>query len=109
MVRDRSMLYRVTQEGFVENSYKLKINNMDQRDHQYSISVISEQALIYRGQSEVGVAEGDVVEMLVRLLLPLDQIKQTNVEIEFVVTAASEPALQNSEKSRFIAPLKTTH
>jgi polyferredoxin len=109
VVRDRSMLYRVTQEGLVENSYKLKINNMDQRDHQYSISVISEQALIYRGQSEVGVAEGEVVEMLVRLLLPLEQIKQTNIEIEFVVTATSEAALQNSEKSRFIAPLKTTH
>jgi len=50
-----------------------------------------------------------VVEMLVRLLLPLEQIKQTNIEIEFVVTATSEAALQNSEKSRFIAPLKTTH
>ena len=108
VVRDRNMLYRVTEEGFVENSYKLKINNMDQRDHQYRISIASDQRLIYRGQSEVGVAEGEVVEMLVRLLLPLDQIKQTNAEIEFVVTATTESAMQNSEKSRFIAPLKNT-
>jgi cytochrome c oxidase accessory protein FixG len=93
VVRDRSMLYRVTQDGFVENSYKLKINNMDQRDHQYSISVSSDLGLIYRGQSEVGVAEGEVVEMLVRLLLPLEQIKQTNAEIEFIVTESSDPAL----------------
>ena len=109
VVRDRSMLYRVTQDGFVENSYKLKINNMDQRDHHYSISVTSDQGLVYRGQSEVGVAEGEVVEMLVRLLLPLDQIEKANVEVEFIVTATTDAALQNSEKSRFIAPLKNTN
>ena len=106
VVRDRSMLYRVTEDGFVENSYKLKINNMDQADHRYSISVKSDQGLIYRGQSEVGVAEGEVVEMLVRLLLPVQDIKKTNAEIVFVVTATTESGLQNSEKSRFIAPLK---
>jgi len=106
VVRDRSMLYRVTEDGFVENSYKLKINNMDQADHRYSISVKSDQGLIYRGQSEVGVAEGEVAEMLVRLLLPVQDIKKTNAEIVFVVTATTESGLQNSEKSRFIAPLK---
>ena len=109
VVRDRSMLYRVTQDGFVENSYKLKINNMDQRDHHYRISVTSDQGLVYRGQSEVGVAEGEVVEMLVRLLLPLDQIEKANAEVEFVVTATIDVALQNSEKSRFIAPLKNSN
>ena len=109
VVRDRNMLYRVTEEGFVENSYKLKINNMDQRDHQYRISIASDQRLIYRGQSEVGVAEGEVVEMLVRLLLPLDQIEKANAEVEFVVTATIDAALQNSEKSRFIAPFKNTN
>jgi len=46
------------------------------------------------------------VEMLVRLLLPIDQITETNGDVEFVVTATTEPALQNSEISRFIAPLK---
>jgi len=107
IVRDRNMLYRVTEEGFVENSYKLKINNMDQRDHQYSISITSDQELIYRGQSDVGVAEGETVEMLVRLLLPLDQIQQSNAEIKFIVTATTDPTLQNSEISRFIAPLKS--
>ena len=109
VVRDRNMLYRVTEEGFVENSYKLKINNMDQRDHHYRISVTSDQGLVYRGQSEVGVAEGEVVEMLVRLLLPLDQIEKANAEVEFIVTATTDAALQNSEKSRFIAPLKNSN
>ena len=93
----------------MENSYKLKINNMDQRDHQYSISITSDQELIYRGQSDVGVAEGETVEMLVRLLLPLDQIEKANAEVEFVVTATTDAALQNSEKSRFIAPLKNSN
>ena len=62
------------------------------------------------GEAEnVGVAEGETVEMLVRLLLPLDQIEKANAEVEFVVTATTDAALQNSEKSRFIAPLKNSN
>lgn len=108
VLRDRSMLYRVTQDGLVENSYRLKINNMDQRDHHYSVTVQSELPLVYRGQSEVDVAEGEIVEILVRLLLPSNQVTRRNADVEFVVTARAQPDLHNSEKSRFIAPIKTT-
>ena len=106
VVRDRSLLYRVTPEGMVENSYQLKISNMDQREHGYIISVKSDQPLLYRGQSEVSVAEGEVVELLARLQLPLNEVRQLNQGIEFIVTASDAPALSNSEKSRFLAPLK---
>lgn len=107
IVRDRSLLYRVTPEGMVENSYQLKISNMDQREHRCTISVKSDQPLIYRGQSQVSVAEGEVVDMLARLQLPLSDVRQLNQEVEFIVTASDGPALSNSEKSRFLAPLQT--
>ena len=114
IVRDRTQLYRTTPEGQVENSYLLKINNMDQQDHRYKISVqtvgeIAEQQFIYRGQSEVEVAEGEVIEMLVRLEIPQQMILRSNTEVEFLVTSTTTPTLTNSEISRFLAPVKAVN
>jgi cytochrome c oxidase accessory protein FixG len=119
IIRDRSTLFRITPQGLIENSYLLKINNMDQRDHHYTItvqrageaanenSINSSTAFIYKGQSTVEVAEGEVVERLVRLQLPRKMVTKTNTAVEFIVKSTTSPGLQNAETSRFLAPAKT--
>ena len=121
IIRDRSMLYRATPEGMIENSYQLKINNMDQQTHQYSISVrpvvedgadnTSEKTepFIYLGQSQVEVAEGEVIEMLVRLQIPEQQIEQSNTAVEFIVVSTTTPTVKNTEISRFLAPARAAY
>jgi len=121
IIRDRSSLYRITPQGMVENSYLLKINNMDQRDHQYKIIAQSageavegnlkrsSASFIYKGQSEVKVAEGEVIEMLVRLQLPRQQVTKANTAVEFIVISTTRPGLKNTETSRFLAPVKATN
>jgi cytochrome c oxidase accessory protein FixG len=116
IIRERSALFRITPQGMVENSYLLKINNMDQRDHQYKITVQAvdqtagemknRQPFIYVGQSQVQVAEGEVIEMLVRLQLPQEEVREVNTAVEFMVRSTTSPTLQNTEISRFIAPAK---
>jgi len=116
IIRERSALFRITPQGMIENSYLLKINNMDQRDHQYKITVQvagqteseikRRQPFIYVGQSQVQVAEGEVIEMLVRLQLPREEVREANTAVEFMVRSTTSPTLQNTEISRFIAPAK---
>ncbi|MFT5448013.1 MAG: polyferredoxin [Gammaproteobacteria bacterium] len=39
VLRDRNALYRETSQGLVENVYTLKIINMDERRHEYTVEI----------------------------------------------------------------------
>lgn len=104
IIRDRVNLYRITNQGLVENSYQLKINNMDQRPHEYQITLNDNDQFTLLGQTRVTVEEGEVVALLIRLTVPRDKIYQPNTTIEFGVTSLTSPSVENIEQSRFLAP-----
>lgn len=105
IIRDRDLLYRTTAEGLIENSYTLKINNMDRRDHVYQLDLDSEHDLSFIGQREVSVPQGEIVELLVRLRLPQGELKAPNSQIHFVVQSLDSPGIVDREESRFLGPL----
>jgi polyferredoxin len=104
IIRDRINLYRITPAGLIENSYQLKINNMDQRQHRYQISLSDNQKFNLVGQTEVTVEEGEVVELLIRLTVPREAIYKANTDIQFAVNSLTDPSISNVEQSRFLAP-----
>jgi cytochrome c oxidase accessory protein FixG len=104
IIRDRINLYRITPAGLIENSYQLKINNMDQRKHKYQISISDNQNFSLVGQTEVSVEEGEVVELLIRLTVPREAIYKANTDIQFAVSSLTDPSISNVEQSRFLAP-----
>jgi polyferredoxin len=104
IIRDRINLYRITPAGLIENSYQLKINNMDQRQHRYQISLSDNQKFNLVGQTEVTVEEGEVVELLIRLTVPREVIYKANTDIQFAVNSLTDPSISNVEQSRFLAP-----
>ena len=103
VLRDRDMLYRLRPDGAVENSYTVKINNMDQRDHHYTIAVEGGPMLAYTGQREVMIEAGEVGELLIRLTSS-EPLSAANIPISFVVSERDQPTLSDRAESRFISP-----
>lgn len=104
IIRDRSLLYRETSRGLIENIYTLRINNMDNRDHQYAINVTGEYDFKIVGERLVHVAAGEVFTHLLRLELDPGLLKRGNIDINFSLQSSSDAKIKDSEESRFIGP-----
>lgn len=104
IIRDRSLLYRETSRGLIENIYTLRINNMDNQAHLYTITVEAEQDFRFIGGAVVDVAGGEVFTHLVRLELDPGLLQHGNTDITFILQAEDDEKLRDSEESRFIGP-----
>ncbi|MEZ0152623.1 MAG: cytochrome c oxidase accessory protein CcoG [Candidatus Reddybacter sp.] len=104
IIRDRSLLYRETSRGLIENIYTLRINNMDNQAHKYTITVEGDQEFRFIGDSTVDVAGGEAFTHLVRLELDPGLMKRGNIDITFVLQAEDNETMHDSEESRFIGP-----
>jgi len=104
IIRDRNLLFRETTNGLVENIYTMKINNMDNRDHVYHISVRGDYDYVIEGDLMPAVAEGEVYSGVVRLQLDPGFLRDTNSTVFFAVEASDDSGLSRQEESRFIGP-----
>ncbi|HEB26386.1 MAG TPA: cytochrome c oxidase accessory protein CcoG [Porticoccus sp.] len=104
IIRDRNVMFRESTMGLVENIYTLKINNMDTKDHRYSIRVEGDYEFSYRGAEQVTVVEGEVMSMPVSVALDPGLMKSPNVDVLFVVESVDDPAINATEVNRFIGP-----
>jgi len=104
IIRDRNLLYRQTSEGLVENIYTLKIDNMDNRDHVYRISVQGDYDYAIRGDLTPAVAGGEVYSGIVRLQLDPAFLRDTNSTVYFSIEAVDDDGISQREESRFIGP-----
>ncbi len=102
VLRDRNQLYSETSDGLIENTYTLKILNMDQSPHQYTLSVESPHALKWIGEQAVAVEAGGVYTLPMRLQANPDDMRSPGMDIEFVVTNSDDPDQKASTESRFI-------
>ena len=104
IIRDRSMLYRETSRGLIENIYTLRINNMDKRAHEYEITVDGDYEFRVIGDSHVAVGGGEVYTHLIRLELDPGLLKHGNIDINFLIESTLDKKIKDSEESRFIGP-----
>lgn len=102
--RDRGALYRETSQGLVENTYILKINNMDNRNHRYRVSIDADYDFIFKGDHNVSVAGGEISSVLVRLQLDPGRLDTPNNRVKFIVESIDHPDIHDREESRFIGP-----
>ncbi len=104
VIRERDRLYRETVQGMVENSYTLKVMNMDQHSHDYRIRVSGLEHAELVGNAFVTVGSGEVTEVPLRLRIDPVHLETTNYEIEFSVTAIDGSNDTAHSESRFIGP-----
>ncbi|MGI9295696.1 MAG: cytochrome c oxidase accessory protein CcoG [Pseudomonadales bacterium] len=104
VIRDRDKLYAQLDEHLIENSYMVKVLNMDQAQHSYRLSVSGVQGLNIVGDTALSLASGEIAELPVRLRIDPRELQSQHNSIQFEVQAAGEPSLRALAESRFIGP-----
>ena len=105
IIRDRNILYRETDLGFVENVYTLKLINMDDVTHEYRLSVSGLPGLqLETAQATIKVGSGEVRDFPARVRIDPVNLEQPSTEIAFTLQSLDEPTLQTTQTGRFIGP-----
>lgn len=106
IIRDRSALYRETDEGMIENIYTLKVMNMDLKPHRYSLAVGGIDGLIVTKPNEGIVVEaGGVANYPIRIRADPDKLNAASTELIFYLNAIDDDGLAVEEDGRFLGPV----
>ena len=106
IIRDRNGLYRENSEGLIENVYTLKVVNMDEKPHHYTISATGLKDLTIQGAENVNVDSGKVADVVVKLATDPRNIPAVSNKIEFHIQATDNPELREDQTARFLGPRK---
>jgi len=110
VIRDRNALYRETVDEKIENTYTLKIMNMDNEAHRYVLSARGIEGLQLRSdRADIAVAAGEVVEAPVSLLADPRNLSQRSTPVYFRVQASDTDGLSAEHHARFLGPVEREH
>jgi cytochrome c oxidase accessory protein FixG len=104
VVRERGQLYRQTSDGLIENVYTLKILNIDENPHRFTIDVRGLPDVQIIGPRNVDLDSGEARDVPLRLAIDPALLKAANDKIEFHIGAADNATLHAHSESRFLAP-----
>ncbi len=105
VLRDRNALYRETFDEKIENTYTLKIMNMDNQAHRYTLSAHGIDGLqLHSNRPDIAVAAGEVVEAPVSLLAEREHLTQRSTPVYFRVQASDVEGLSAEQTARFLGP-----
>jgi cytochrome c oxidase accessory protein FixG len=106
VIRDRNSLYRLLDDGRVENVYTVKILNKTEAPHEFVVTVTGEGELSFDPlPARFAVASGEVFPATLRVRRPAYEPPGSQ-EIELAVTAEDAPHLRARSVARFLAPEK---
>lgn len=106
VIRDRNALYRLLDDGRVENVYDVKIMNKTEHAHRFIITVQGPGELALDPEpATFWVRGGEVYPAALRVRRPA-YTPQGSETVVFAVQAVDMPQLHAKSKARFIAPAK---
>jgi cytochrome c oxidase accessory protein FixG len=105
VMRDRNQLYREVGRGEIENVYTLRLMNMSERPHQYSVSFQGDlDATLLIDRREIEVEAGGVLDVPVRLRASEDALSRRSTSVDFIIQATDDPYIRAVEDARFLGP-----
>lgn len=105
IIRDRSALYTLSQDGMIENIYNLKVINMQEQTRHYAISASGLEGLRIVGKQEIRVGSGQVADLPLRIQVPPDAILKRSNTIHFHIESIEPADVSLSEPARFLGPV----
>lgn len=103
VLRDRNQLFRINSEGFVENTYTLKIINKTQQPQEYRLSVSGLDNAKWYGAQTITVKSGEVLSLPISLGVDPDELTKPISTIQFNLENNNDDHIQT--ESRFIKKL----
>jgi len=105
VLRDRNSLYRITDDGQVDNVYTLRILNKTESAQRFRIEARGASALTLLPQREYAVASGEVYSLPLRVRrAAYDPVGPETIEI--TVRSVDDPEVSYTTDARFLAPAK---
>lgn len=104
VLRDRSVLVRENEDGWLENGYRLEILNMTERKRSFHISVegLPELKFSSADNQQISVNPGSVSSINVTVQADPEYATPGSHKIHFRLTAEDDPSLSVDEQSSFI-------
>jgi cytochrome c oxidase accessory protein FixG len=102
--RDRNVMHRINNDGFIENPYRVKIVNMLGDTHRYELRIIDNERFVLSGDTSIQVEGGDVKEGIILITVDPADIDRFRYDIEVEVKAIDDPDLVKTIETRFMAP-----
>jgi cytochrome c oxidase accessory protein FixG len=103
ILRDRGQLY-IEKEGNIENTYTIKILNMDTKPQRFVLSVDGLDGLVMTPDVDLVIDSGKIAELPVKLSLDRNKLPRATNVITFEVQAPEQEKLSASQESRFLGP-----
>lgn len=102
VIRDRGQLYQEVAGGRIQNSYRLKVLNMDTRKHDFQMKILGLPGANIVPDHGIEIEAGEIGEIPVRILIDSEKLTQANTRIFFEVQTLD--GLRAESESRFIGP-----
>lgn len=103
VLRDRNQMYRVDNQGWIENTYTLKILNKTQRTQQYQIDVKGLTDVKWYGSQTIEVPAGQLISKPLTLAVNPDELTSPIIKFEFILS--DNNGFNLNVESRFIKKL----
>ncbi|MBD1559180.1 cytochrome c oxidase accessory protein CcoG [Vibrio sp. S9_S30] len=103
VIRDRNQLFRMNNEGLVENTYTLKIINKTQERQEYNLEVNGISNVTWYGSQTVHVSPGEVLNLPLSLGVDPEKLPSPISKIQFILTDSDQFTVE--VESRFIKKL----
>ncbi|OBT10031.1 cytochrome c oxidase accessory protein CcoG [Shewanella sp. UCD-FRSSP16_17] len=87
VIRDRNALYRITNDGLVENTYTLKLLNKTEQAQEYQLSMSGLDNYQWTGPTDVSIQAGEVLTLPVSIAVDPGALERTVTKINLIVVA----------------------
>ncbi|MDO6619022.1 cytochrome c oxidase accessory protein CcoG [Shewanella sp. 10N.286.51.B8] len=102
VIRDRNALYRITNDGLVQNTYTLKLLNKTEQAQQYALSMDGIEGYEWSGPQTVSVQAGEVLTLPISIAVDPGVLERTVTKINLIVAATiDDKAVVIKQESRF--------
>ena len=101
IIRDRGALYRISNDGQIENTYILSISNKSQQPVSYKLEVKADVALGWIGEQQVVLQGGETRSVPVSLVMDPAATDLKALDIQFSVRHTGENGDTLAQDSRF--------
>ena len=90
VLRDRNQLFRINNQGLVENTYILKVINKTQQDQEYKLDVSGIPKSTWYGKQIITVEPGEVLSLPISLGIDPEKLISPVSKIQFILSDNDE-------------------
>ena len=102
VIRDRVTLSKETDEGLIENVYRLQIINKDSQPHRYTIQAQGIDGLsVVMASREIAAAPLQTIDIPVSLVADPVELKSRSIEVTFTIQSIDDPRIKDAVATKF--------